>query len=138
MGNSNTFFKVQDILDLNFDEKYDLITAFDAIHDQPDPYSVLRSIYNSLDDKGTFLMQDILASTPLKENIGHPLGPFLYTMSCLHCVSVSLSQNGAGFGAMWGKEKAIQMLNDAGFTNVKVKKLHHDFQNYYYIAYKEY
>jgi SAM-dependent methyltransferase len=136
MGNSNAFFKVQDILGLNFDEKYDLITAFDAIHDQPDPYSVLRSIYNSLDDKGIFLMQDILASSPLKDNIGHPLGPFLYTISCLHCVSVSLSQNGAGLGAMWGKEKATEMLNDVGFTNVEVKKLPHDFQNYYYIAYK--
>jgi ubiquinone/menaquinone biosynthesis C-methylase UbiE len=55
MGNSNAFFKVQDILDMNFDEKYDLITAFDAIHDQPDPYSVLRSIYNSLDYKEFFL-----------------------------------------------------------------------------------
>ena len=73
MENSNAFFKVQDILNMNFDEKYDLITAFDAIHDQPDPYSILRSIYNSLDDKGIFLMQDILASTALKENIGHPL-----------------------------------------------------------------
>jgi SAM-dependent methyltransferase len=103
-GNSNTFFKVQDILGLNFNEKFDLITAFDAIHDQPDPYSALKSIYNSLSDKGTFLMQDILASTPLKDNIGHPLGPFLYTISCIHCVSVSLSQNGAGLGAMWGKE----------------------------------
>jgi len=136
MGNSNTFFKVQDIFGLNFDEKYDLITAFDAIHDQPNPYSVLRSIYNSLDDKGIFLMQDILASTPLKDNIGHPLGPFLYTISCLHCVSVSLSQNGAGLGAMWGKEKATEMLNDVGFKNIEVKKLPHDFQNYYYIAYK--
>jgi hypothetical protein len=81
-------------------------------------------------------MQDILASTPLNDNIGHPLGPFLYTISCLHCVSVSLSQNGAGLGAMWGKEKATEMLNDVGFTNVEVKKLAHDFQNYYYIAYK--
>ena len=136
LGNSNAFFKVQDILGLNFNEKYDVITAFDAIHDQPDPYSVLRSIWNSLDDKGIFLMQDILASTPLKDNIGHPLGPFLYTISCIHCVSVSLSQNGTGLGAMWGKEKATEMLNDVGFTNIEVKKLPHDFQNYYYIAYK--
>jgi 2-polyprenyl-3-methyl-5-hydroxy-6-metoxy-1,4-benzoquinol methylase len=136
MGNSNAFFQVHDILGLNFNEKYNLITAFDAIHDQPDPYSVLKSIYDSLDDKGIFLMQDILASTPLKDNIGHPLGPFLYTISCLHCVSVSLSQNGAGLGAMWGKEKAVEMLNDTGFTKVEVKKCPHDFQNYYYIAYK--
>jgi ubiquinone/menaquinone biosynthesis C-methylase UbiE len=137
MNNSNVVFKVQDILNLTTKDKFDLITAFDAIHDQPKPDLVLKNIYNSLSDKGgIFLMQDILASTPLKDNIFHPLGTFLYTISCLHCMSVSLSQNGAGLGAMWGKEKAVSMLKDAGFANVEVKTLPHDFQNYYYICQK--
>ena len=51
-------------------------------------------------------------------------------------MSVSLSQNGAGLGAMWGKEKAIQILKEAGFSNVEVKTLPHDFQDYYYISNK--
>jgi hypothetical protein len=55
----------------------------------------------------------------------------------MHCVSVSLAQNGAGLGAMWGKEKAVEMLRDAGFTYVEVRTLPHDFQNYYYIARKD-
>jgi 2-polyprenyl-3-methyl-5-hydroxy-6-metoxy-1,4-benzoquinol methylase len=137
IGNPNTFFQVQDILNLNIIEKFDFVTAFDAIHDQPKPDEVLRNIYKSLNNGGMFLMQDILASTPLKDNVAHPLGPFLYTISCLHCVSVSLSQNGAGLGAMWGKEKAIEMLKEAGFSNVEVKTLPHDFQNYYYTSYRE-
>jgi ubiquinone/menaquinone biosynthesis C-methylase UbiE len=137
MNNSNVVFKVQDILNLTTKDKFDLITAFDAIHDQPKPDLVLKNIYISLSYKGgIFLMQDILASTPLKDNIFHPLGTFLYTISCLHCMSVSLSQNGAGLGAMWGKEKAVSMLKDAGFANVEVKTLPHDFQNYYYICQK--
>lgn len=137
MNNSNVFFKVQDILDLSLKNEFDLITAFDAIHDQPKPDLVLKNINHSLSDKGVFLMQDILASTPLKDNISHPLGTFLYTISCMHCMSVSLSQNGAGLGAMWGKEKALSMLKEAGFVNVQVKTLPHDFQNYYYCAYKD-
>jgi 2-polyprenyl-3-methyl-5-hydroxy-6-metoxy-1,4-benzoquinol methylase len=137
IGNPNTVFQVQDILNLNIIEKFDFITAFDAIHDQPKPDEVLRNINKSLNNGGMFLMQDILASTPLKDNVEHPLGPFLYTISCLHCVSVSLSQNGAGLGAMWGKEKAIEMLKEAGFSNVEVKTLPHDFQNYYYTSYRE-
>jgi hypothetical protein len=107
----------------------------DAIHDQPDHYYVLRSIYNSLDYKGFFLCKTYCINS-IKRQHWTPLGPFLYTISCLHCVSVSLSQNGAGLGAIWGKEKATEMLNDVGFTNIAVKKLPHDFQNYYYIAYK--
>jgi hypothetical protein len=65
-------------------------------------------------------MQDILGSSYLEKNINHPLGPFLYTISCMHCMSVSLAQNGAGLGAMWRKERAIEMLKDAGFSNVEV------------------
>ena len=79
-------------------------------------------------------MQDILGSSSLEKNINHTLGPFLYTISCMHCMSVSLAQNGAGLGAMWGKERAIEMLKNAGFSSVEVKTLAHDFQNYYYIA----
>jgi 2-polyprenyl-3-methyl-5-hydroxy-6-metoxy-1,4-benzoquinol methylase len=137
MNNSNVFFKVHNILDLKVKDKFDLITAFDAIHDQPKPDLVLQNIYQSLSHKGVFLMQDILASTPLKDNISHPLGTFLYTISCMHCMTVSLSQNGAGLGAMWGKEKAVSMLKEAGFDNIEVKILPHDFQNYYYIARKD-
>jgi SAM-dependent methyltransferase len=122
---------------LKVKDKFDLITAFDAIHDQPKPDLVLQNIYQSLSPKGVFLMQDILASTPLKDNISHPLGTFLYTISCMHCMTVSLSQNGAGLGAMWGKEKAVSMLKEAGFDNIEVKTLPHDFQNYYYVAHKD-
>ena len=51
-------------------------------------------------------------------------------------MSVSLSQKSAGLGAIWGKQKALEMLRDAGFIGVEVKMLSHDFQNYYYTAIK--
>jgi Zn-dependent membrane protease YugP len=38
---------------------------------------------------------------------------------------------------MWGKEKAEGMLREAGFANVRVEQLPHDFTNYYYIARKD-
>ena len=37
---------------------------------------------------------------------------------------------------MWGEEKAKEMLKEAGFKEVEIKQLPHDFQNYYYIATK--
>ncbi len=136
LNNFNTLFEVQNLLTVQPSKKFDLITAFDVIHDQIDPSRTLKFIFDSLKSGGVFLMQDILSSTELAENINHPLGPFLYTISCLHCMSVSLSQNGAGLGAMWGKEKASDMLKDAGFVGIEVKTLSHDFQNYYYTATK--
>lgn len=52
----------------------------------------------------------------------------------MHCMTVSLAQGGMGLGAMWGREKASEMLKEAGFMNTVIKSLPHDFQNSYYIT----
>jgi 2-polyprenyl-3-methyl-5-hydroxy-6-metoxy-1,4-benzoquinol methylase len=117
-------------------EKFDLITAFDAIHDQAKPDLVLREIVAALRPGGTFLMQDILASSHLEKNLENPLAPFLYTISTMHCMSVSLAQGGAGLGTCWGRELAEKMLRDAGLHEIRVEKLPHDDMNYYYISRK--
>jgi 2-polyprenyl-3-methyl-5-hydroxy-6-metoxy-1,4-benzoquinol methylase len=133
---SNINFEIKDLVTLQDSEKFDLILSFDVIHDQASPDKVLENISHAIKPGGVFLMQDIAGSSHLHKNLEHPLGPFLYTISCLHCMTVSLANNGAGLGAMWGKEKALQMLNDAGFGNVDVQNLPHDPVNYYYIARK--
>ena len=114
IGNKNVSFEVNDVSNPQaMKTNFDLVVAFDAIHDQRDPASVLKNIAQVINPNGgIFLMQDILGSSFLEKNINHPLGPFLYTISCMHCMTVSLAQNGAGLGAMWGKEKAIEMLKN--------------------------
>lgn len=134
LGLSNTTFEQQDVTHFDHKDQFDLVTAFDAIHDQADPEKVLKNIRNSIKPNGIFLMQDIAGSSKLENNMSHPLAPFLYTVSCLHCMTVSLALDGKGLGAMWGKELATQMLNDAGFSKVDVKQLPHDPTNYFYIA----
>lgn len=133
---SNIQFEVQDATRFDAVEQYDLITTFDAIHDQAHPDIVLKNIYRALKPDGVYLMQDIRAATNVAGNMDHPAAPFLYTVSCMHCMTVSLAQGGMGLGAMWGKEKALSMLKAAGFTQVTIKQLEHDFQNYYYIIHK--
>ncbi|GAB4371006.1 MAG: class I SAM-dependent methyltransferase [Elainellaceae cyanobacterium] len=133
---SNVQFQVKDAASLEEVDRYDFITTFDAIHDQARPDRVLQNIYRSLRSNGVYLMQDIHASTDVSSNLDHPVGPFLYTISCMHCMTVSLAYGGMGLGTMWGQEKALQMLSDAGFTRVEVQQLAHDFQNDYYIIHK--
>lgn len=79
-------------------------------------------------------MQDIDASSHVHKNLNHPMGPMLYTISCMHCMTVSLALNGEGLGAMWGEEQARTLLVEAGFTHVDVKRLPHDGHNSYFIA----
>jgi 2-polyprenyl-3-methyl-5-hydroxy-6-metoxy-1,4-benzoquinol methylase len=135
-GLANARFESRDVSRLGDHEKFDLITAFDAIHDQAKPDVVLREIVAALKPGGTFLMQDILASTHLEKNLENPIAAFLYTISTMHCMTVSLAQGGAGLGTCWGREMAEKMLRDAGLDEIVVEKLPHDDMNYYYIARK--
>jgi len=132
-GATNVRFAARDAAVLGEIERYDLVLAFDAIHDQAKPAVVLQNLCAALKPDGTFLMQDIAGSSHVEKNIEHPVGTFGYTVSCLHCMTVSLSNNGEGLGAMWGEEKALQMLKEAGFTKTEVHSLPHDVLNYYYV-----
>jgi 2-polyprenyl-3-methyl-5-hydroxy-6-metoxy-1,4-benzoquinol methylase len=115
---------------------FDFITVFDVIHDQAQPRRVLKGIADSLKPNGVLLCVDIAASSNLDENIGHPLAPMLYSVSTLHCMTVSLALNGDGLGAVWGTQKAKELLNEAGFRQIDVKSVEGDIFNAYYIAKK--
>jgi 2-polyprenyl-3-methyl-5-hydroxy-6-metoxy-1,4-benzoquinol methylase len=136
-GTTNVCFEVKDASTLLEEkERYDLITTFDAVHDQAKPGAVLNGIAQALKDDGVYLMQDIAGSSHVHNNLDHPLGPFLYTVSTMHCMTVSLAQGGEGLGTMWGEEKAKEMLKEAGFKEIEVKQLPHDIFNNYFIITK--
>ena len=135
----NVEFMVTDLS--NFDKKaeaeaFDFVTTFDAIHDQAKPLNVLKGIHRTLRNDGVYLMQDIKGSSQVYKNIDHPLGTFLYTVSCLHCMTVSLAQGGEGLGAMWGEEKTREYLTQAGFRSIAKHELAHDIQNNWYVVRK--
>lgn len=90
-GLGNVRFEQEDLTTFEMPKQYDLITAFDAIHDQARPDKVLAAIAKALKPDGTFLMQDIAASSHKHKNCDHPAGPFLYTISCMHCEGWSVS-----------------------------------------------
>ena len=136
MGLTNVQFEIKDALLVEELGKFDLITAFDTIHDQVQPTKVLKAIHASLNNDGFFLMQDIAASSKVEKNIDSLLAPTLYTISTMHCMSVSLAFNGEGLGTMWGKELAINKLTEAGFKDIKVKNVEGDIMNYYYVSRK--
>lgn len=133
---ANTGFVARDVADLDAADAYDVVTAFDAIHDQAHPARVLANIHRALRPDGVFLMVDIKASSRVEDNIGNPLATYLYTVSTMHCMSVSLGLAGDGLGTMWGRQRAISMLGDAGFTQVQVREIESDPFNSYYIARK--
>ena len=133
---ANAHFEQLDVATLRETEAYDLVTVFDAIHDQAKPAVVLQNISTALRKGGTFLMIDVAGSSELGNNLDHPLGTFIYAISTAHCMTVSLALDGDGLGAAWGKEMALEMLGTAGFKEVSVQQIEKDIFNNYYIATK--
>jgi hypothetical protein len=97
---------------------------------------VLKNVANALRPDGVFLMVDIRASSDVHENLDHPMGPFLYATSTLHCMTVSLALDGEGLGTMWGEQKARELLAEAGFHEVAVEHVDGDNFNSFYVARK--
>jgi SAM-dependent methyltransferase len=126
MGLANARFEVRDVTRLPTDPPLDAVFAFDAIHDQADPAGVLRSVHDALVAGGTFVLYDIKASSRLENNVGNPFAPLLYSVSTLHCMTVSLAEGGAGLGTCWGEELARQMLAEAGFEVLSVSDVPDD------------
>jgi 2-polyprenyl-3-methyl-5-hydroxy-6-metoxy-1,4-benzoquinol methylase len=133
---TNVTFKVQDIAVMEDAGKYDLVTAFDVIHDQARPRDVLAAAARALKPGGTFLMGDIAMSSNLEENLDHPMGPAMFMFSTFHCMTVSLAQGGEGLGTCWGEQKARDLLAEAGFTSVTTGQVEGDILNVYYACRK--
>ena len=133
---ANLTFEVRDAGDLRADAAVDLVTAFDAIHHVARPAAMLAAIARALRPGGTFLMQDVRGTSHVHEDASYPISPLLYTVSCLHCMPVSLAVGGEGIGSMWGAETAQRMLREAGMMDVAVHALPHDPINLYYVAQK--
>ena len=135
----NVEFVEKDLSD--FDETaerddFDVVSTFDAVHDQAQPLRMLRGIHRTVKPGGFYLMQDIKGSSFVRNNMDHPLGTVLYTVSCMHCMTVSLAQGGEGLGAMWGEEKTREYIAKAGFASVDKHELAHDIQNNWYVVKK--
>lgn len=136
-GRGNVGFEVRDLS--RFDETaepgaFDLVTTFDAVHDQARPPAMPRGLRRSLAADGVHLAQDIKGTSRHHLDRDNPFGTLLHTISCMHCLTVSLARGGEGLGAMWGRETAERYFREAGFGSVEVHELEHDPQNHYYVC----
>lgn len=120
----------------DLEKSFDYVTAFDAIHDQTQPRKALRGVYSILKENGTFSMIDIAAGSRMADNRDHPMGPFLYTVSLMHCMPVGLVDGGTGLGMMWGRRKAVEMLKAAGFSRIDVAEIPDDPFNLHFLCRK--
>lgn len=114
----NVTFEIGDVAELT--GPYDVVVAFDCIHDQARPADVLAAVRRALSPDGVFAAVDVAAESHLEDNLDNPLVPYFFTTSLFHCMQVSLAEGGTGLGTCWGRQTAVRMLEEAGFDDVAI------------------
>jgi len=99
---------------------YDLVAIFDALHDMPDPLAAAKHIRASLADDDTLLLVEPNAADDVDGNL-NPVGRVFYCASTVICVAHSKTESPkAALGAQAGEARLTALLNEAGFTRVRV------------------
>jgi 2-polyprenyl-3-methyl-5-hydroxy-6-metoxy-1,4-benzoquinol methylase len=100
-------------------ERYDVITAFDSLHDMTDPAAVLRATRDALDADGAFLLMEMNCGERLEENAGVN-GAILYGTSVLYNTPVTLARGREALGTMALPEARVRELcSEAGFASIR-------------------
>lgn len=119
-GVENLVFDQSDASNIPSNGGYDFACIFDALHDMGDPVGVAQHIRESLAPGGTLMVVEPLAGDRTEDNL-HALGGVFYAASTLICLPNSRSQDVAlCLGAQAGPKRLISVLEEAGFTSVRI------------------
>jgi SAM-dependent methyltransferase len=101
-------------------EGFDLVCLFDALHDMGDPIGAARRIRRALAPDGTLLLVEPAAGDSVDDNL-NPVGRAYYGLSTVICTPGSLAQDvGLGLGAQAGQKRLTMVLQEAGFSHVRL------------------
>lgn len=98
---------------------YDIVTAFDVVHDTADPQGVFGRVRGALKPGGTFVLLEINGATRQEDNAA-PLGPVFYGISLLFCMSIAIARGGEGLGTVGLHEGRVrEFAAQTGFSSVR-------------------
>ena len=111
--------------------RYDLVTIFEALHDMNHPVAALKSARDSLADGGAVLVADERVADRFTAP-GDEIERFDYGFSVLHCLPVAnLDEDSAATGTVIRSDTVRAYATQAGFANVEVLPIDHDFWRFY-------
>jgi hypothetical protein len=123
---------VRDAADPALSGSYDLVAAFECLHDMADPVGALRAMRGLAGAQGAVVVMD--------ERVGESFAArnddtewFMYGFSVLHCLPVGLAdQPSAGTGTVMRPDTFRRYALEAGFRDVEVLPI----DNYFYTFYR--
>ena len=122
---------LRDAADAELAGRYDLVTAFECLHDMSDPVGALRTMRRLAGEQGTVLLMDERVAERFDPAAGE-VERFMYGFSVLHCLPVGLAaQPSAATGTVLRVSTLRGYAQQAGFRDAEVLPLQHPFFRFY-------
>ena len=110
---------------------YDLVTAFETIHDMSNPVAALRAMRALVAPGGAVLVADERVAEAFSAP-GDERERFMYGWSVLHCLPVGrVDPPALGTGTVMRPDTLRRYASEAGFSGVEILPIEHDFWRFY-------
>jgi 2-polyprenyl-3-methyl-5-hydroxy-6-metoxy-1,4-benzoquinol methylase len=124
-------FHVRDAGDPDLSGQYDLVAAFEAIHDMSQPVAALRAMRSLAGEEGTVLVCDERVGEAFSAT-GNDVEWMMYGWSVLHCLPVGMAdQPSVGTGTVMRTDTLSRYATEAGFKEVEVLPIENFFFRFY-------
>lgn len=129
--NDRTTFTVRDAADPKLHEKYDLVVAFETIHDMARPVEALAAMRQLATQGGIVLVVDERVQAEFTVDPGD-IERLYYGFSLLHCLPAGMvEQPSAGTGTVMRPATLRAYAMAAGFREVEELPIANDFWRFY-------
>ena len=124
-------FEVRDCADPSLAGAYDLVTAFECIHDMSRPVEVLAAMRNMAAEGGTVLIVDERVADTFVAP-GDELERMFYGFSITCCLPTGMdAERSAGTGTVMRASTLAAYAEEAGYSAFEVAPVEHDFFRLY-------
>lgn len=111
---------------------YDLVTAFECIHDMSNPVSVLHTMHDLAGETGSVIVVDERVSDTFTET-GNDIEWLMYGFSVLHCLPAGMADGpSAATGTVMRTDTLRHYAREAGFRDVEVLPI----ENFFFRVYR--
>jgi SAM-dependent methyltransferase len=124
--------QLRDAADPELAGQYDLVTAFECVHDMSDPVGALRTMKRLAGDNGTVIIVDERVAETFAPQDANFVERLLYGFSVLHCLPVGMAdQPSAGTGTIMRPDILRGYAREAGFSDIEILPVDNIFFNFY-------
>jgi SAM-dependent methyltransferase len=114
---------------------YDLVMAFEMIHDLARPVEALANMRRLGKPDAKFLVADEKVAAEFHAPSDDPVERLLYAASVLHCLPVGMADSpSAGTGTVMRPATFTAYATSAGFSTVNILPIEHDFLRFYQLV----